>query len=216
MKKLISMMLMLLSVIMVGCSNGDKIEKAFGEYAKNENIPNYNGINKIECTDSLPFDELAAIPKIESQIDSIKKLLDAKIQDLTSYYGGLSYAKKQQLGTEYARIGAEYGELCVNDIDNDEPINTLKDALEDLSPYRQPLYVYHIIAKVGTQDISYFAFSVGDDITFVKAEDKSDAMRKNKKLCQFQDAMMNVVRTKFVPRTMLIDDIDKFIGNGSN
>lgn len=78
MKKLISMMLMLLAVIMVGCSNGDKIEKAFCEYAKNENIPNYNGISKIECTDSLPFDELAAIPKIESQIDSIKKLLDAK------------------------------------------------------------------------------------------------------------------------------------------
>lgn len=213
MKKLIAIVMMTLAVVMVGCSKGDKIEKAFSEYAKTENIPNYNGISKIEYTDSLPFDELTAIPKIESQIDSIKKLLDAKIQDLTSYYGGLSYAKKQQFGTEYARIGAEYGELCVTDIDNDEPINALKDALEELSPYRQPLYVYHIIAKVGTQDISYFAFSVGDDISFVKAEDKSDAMRKNIKLCKFQDAMMNVIRTKFVPRSMLIDDIDSFIGN---
>lgn len=216
MKKLITVVMLMLAIVIVvvGCNNGDKIEKAFDEYAKNENIPNYNGISRIECTDSLPFDGLVAIPKIESQIDSIKKLLNAKIQDLTSYYGGLNYAKKQQLGTEYARIGAEYGELCVNDIDNDGSINALKDALEELSPYRQPLYVYHIIAKVGTQDISYFAFSVGDDISFVKAEDKSDAMRKNKKLCQFQDAMMNVVRTKFVPRSMLIDDIDKFIGNG--
>ncbi len=213
MKKLISMVLMLLAVIMVGCNKGDKIEKAFSEYAKTENIPDYNGISKIECTDSLSFDELVAIPKIESQIDSIKELLDTKIQDLTSYYGGLSYAKKQQLATEYARIGAEYGELCVNDIGNDEPINALKDALEDLSPYRQPLYVYHLIAKVGTQDISYFAFSMGDDISFVKADDKLDAMRKNKKLSQFQDAMMNVIRTKFVPRSMLIDDIDNFIGN---
>lgn len=214
MKKLIAIVMMMLAVIMVGCNKGDKIEKAFSEYAKAENIPNYNGISKIECTDSLPFDELVAIPKIEFQIDSIKKLLDAKVQDLTSYYGGLSYVKKQQLGTEYARIGAEYGELCVNDIGSDEPINTLKDALEELSPYRQPLYIYHIIAKVGTQDISYFAFSVGDDISFVKAEDKSDAMRKNKKLSQFQDAMMNVVRTKFVPRSMLIDDIDNFFDNG--
>ena len=92
MKKLIAIVMMTLAVVMVGCSKGDKIEKAFSEYAKTENIPNYNGISKIECTDSLPFDELTAIPKIESQIDSIKKLLDAKIQDLTSYYGGLSYA----------------------------------------------------------------------------------------------------------------------------
>ena len=212
MKKLIAIMLMLLPML-VGCSKGDKIEQAFSEYAKEQNIPDYKGISHIECTDSVPFAELVAIPKIELQIDSIKELLDNKVREMTDYYGGLSYANKQRLATEYARIGAEYGELCVTDIDNKEPINALKDALEELSPYKHPLYVYHIVAKVGTQDVSFYAFAVGDDISFVKADGKDDAMRKNPKLVRFQEAMMNVVRTKFVPRSMLIDDIDSFMGN---
>ena len=197
----------------MGCDKGDKEERAFSEYAKNQNIPNYNGISSIECTDSILFAEYAAIPTIEHQIDSVKKCLDKKVRDMVAYYGTLNYANKQRLATEYARIGAEYGELCVNDIDSREPIDAIQDALEELSPYKLPLYIYHIIAKVGAHDVSFYAFAVGDDISIVKADDKADAMRKNQKLMRFQEAIMDVINTKLVPRSMLIDDVDSFMGN---
>lgn len=38
-------------------------------------------------------------------------------------------------------------------------------------------------------------------------------MRKNDKFVKWRDAIDAVVRTKFVPQSMLIDDIDKFISN---
>lgn len=211
MKKLMAMMLMLLPML-VGCNKGNKIEQAFSEYAKEQNIPDYKGISNIELVDSVIVTD--AISNIEFRVDSVKALLDSKFKDLTNYFGNLPYGKKQQLATECARIGAEYGEICVNDLGDNESINALKDAVEELSPYKQPLYIHHIITKVGAQEISFYAFSVGDDIFFVKADNITDAMRKNPKIAQWQDAMMNVVRTCFVPQSMLIDDIDSFMGNG--
>ena len=213
MKKLIAMMM--LAVMMVGCQKGDKIESAFTEYAETENIPNFNGVVSIECTDTLDFVKTAPISVLEHQADSVKALLRAKMTEMTDFYGDLNYSKKQQLATEFARIGAECGELWVNDthdIHGNHALNKLKDAMEALSPYKEPLYFYHIIAKVGSNDISYYGFVCGEDISFVKADDLSDAMRKNDKLVQFQEAMMNVVRTDFVPYSVLIDDIDKLMG----
>jgi len=212
MKKLIVMMM--LAVLMVGCGKGDKIETAFSEYAEAESIPNYKGISSIECTDSLPFEDVANVSKIRFQVDSIQKLLTSKVEEMTEFYSKLSSSKKQQLATEYARIGAECGDLWVNKTrNNDETINELKNALDDLSPYKEPLYIYKIIAKVGTNDIPFYGFSCGEDISFVKADDLSDAMRKNEKLVKFQDAMMNVVRKDMVPYSVLIDDIDNLMGN---
>lgn len=130
---------------------------------------------------------------------------------MTTYYGSLSNVKKQQLATEFARIGAEYGEFCVNNTGNKDAINALKDALDELSPYGEPLYIYHIIANIGANDISFYGFSCGKDILFVKANDLSDAMRKNEKLVRLQEAMMQIVSTKMVPCSMLIDDIDKLM-----
>lgn len=212
MKKIIAIVMMMLAVVMVGCNKGDKIEKAFSEYAKTENIPDYNGVESIELVDSVVSND--AVSKIEFQADSVSKLLDKKIKDLTAYYGGLSYSDKQQYATEYARIGAEYGEICVNNTGNDEAIIALKDAVENLSPYKQPLYIHHIKAKIGSQSISFYSFSVGDEVSIIKAEDINDAMRKNDKFVKWRDAIEAVVRTKFVPQSMLIDDIDKFISNG--
>ncbi len=204
-------MLMLLPIL-VGCNKGNKIEQAFTEYAKEQNIPDYKGISNIEIVDSVIVTD--AISNIELRVDSVKALLDSKFKDLTNYFGDLPYGKKQQLATECARIGAEYGEICVNDLGDNKSITALKDAVEALSPYKQPLYIHHIIAKIGAQEISFYAFAVGDDISFVKADNITDAIRKNPKMEQWHDAMMNVVQTNFVPHSMLIDDIDNFMGNG--
>ena len=210
MKKLIAMMM--LAVVMVGCQKRDKIESTFMEYAETEKIPNFNGISSIECVDTMSFTDKDPISIIENQIDSVNSLLKNKVEKMTEYYGNLSYSKKQQLALEFARIGAETGELWVNDTKNDDTIDELKDALDTLSPYKEPLYMYHIIAKVGNNDISFYGFACGEDITFVKADELSDAMKKNEKLVNLQDAMMSVIRTKLVPHTILIDDIDKMMG----
>lgn len=215
MKKILILILTMLTVAIVGCKHDNRIESAFKEFAKSEKIPNFNGISTIECTDTLPFDDVANVPRIEAQIDSVKGLLTEKIQKMTTYYGNLSNVKKQQLATEFARIGAEYGEFCVNNTGNKDAINALKDALDELSPYGEPLYIYHIIAKIGTNDISFYGFSCGKDILFVKANDLSDAMRKNEKLVRLQEAMMQIVSTKMVPCSMLIDDIDKLMSTTS-
>lgn len=210
MKKLISMMM--LAVVMVGCGKGDKIESAFSEYVKTEKIPNYNGIVSVECTDTMDFTKVNPISYITNQIDSVDTLLKTKVEQMTKFYGNLSPVKKQQLALEYARIGAECGGLWVNDAhDKDKVLNEYKDAMDELSPYKEPLYFYHIIAKVGSNDISFYGFSCGDEITFVKAEDISDATRKNEKMVRYHEAMMNVVRTKIVPHSVLIDDIDKLM-----
>ncbi|WP_289755301.1 hypothetical protein [uncultured Duncaniella sp.] len=211
MKKLLTILLMMLPML-VGCNKDNKIEQAFSEYAKEQNIPDYKGISNIEIVDSVIVTD--AISKIEFQADSVKDLLDVKFKDLTEYVHNLPNGKKQRLATECARIGAEYGEICVNDLGDNKSITALKDAVEELSPYKQPLYIYHIIANVGVQEISFYAFAVGDDLSFVKTDDITDAIRKNPKTARWQEAMMNVIRSCFVPHSMLIDDIDRFMGNG--
>lgn len=215
MKKILTLILSMLTVAIVGCKQDNRMESAFKEFAKAEKIPNFNGISSIECTDTLPFDDVANVPRIEAQIDSVKGLLTEKIQKMTTYYGGLNNVKRQQLATEFARIGAEYGEFCVNNTGNKDAINALKDALDELSPYGEPLYIYHLIANIGAKDISFYGFSCGKDILFVKADDLSDAMRKNEKLVRLQEAMMQIVRTKMVPCSLLIDDIDKLMNTAS-
>lgn len=147
---------MMLAVVMVGCQKGDEIESAFTEYAETQKIPNFNGVVSIECVDTMSFTDKDPIKIVENQIDSVNNLLKTKVEAMTEYYGNLSYSKKQQLALEFARIGAETGELWVNDTKNDNTIDELKDALEALSPYKEPLYMYHIIAKVGNNDISFF------------------------------------------------------------
>lgn len=209
MKKLIVMMM--LAVMMVGCDNGNKVESAFKKFAETENIPNFDGISSIECTDTLDFVKTAPISSLQHQADSVKNLLRTKMENMTEFYRNLSYTKKRQLATEVARIGAECGELWVNDPRDNQALNQLKDAKDALSPYDEPLYFYHIIAKIGTNNISFYGFSCGEDISFVKADDLSDAMRKNEKLSKFQQAMMNVIKTDFVPYSILIDDIDNLM-----
>lgn len=216
MKKLIVMTM--LAALMVGCSRRDKIETAFYEYAETENIPNYKGIKSIECTDTIPYEELANIPETEAQIDSVKTLLTDKVNAMMDYVKTLSHSQGERIINEVARIGAEYGEICVKDLDlnNGESVAKLKEALDEVSPYKEPLHIYHIVAKIGGRnDISFYGFSCGEDISFVKADDKGEAVLKNKKLAKLFNAMQEVISAKIVPHSMLIDDIDKIMDNGN-
>ncbi len=69
MKKILILILTMLTVAIVGCKQDNRIESAFKVFAKSEKIPNFNGISSIECTDTLPFDDVANVPRIEAQID---------------------------------------------------------------------------------------------------------------------------------------------------
>lgn len=209
MKKLIVMMM--LTAAIASCNKGDKIQSAFSEYVKTEKIPNYNGIVSIECADTMDFVKVPPVTYIKNQIDSVDTLLRSKVEKMTEFYGNLGYSEKRQLATEVARIGAECGELWVNNSRDNQALNEFKDAVEEISPYNEPLYFYHIIAKVGASDISFYGFSCGEEISFVKAENISDAIRKNEKLTQYENALMNVIRTNVAPCAMLIDDIDKLM-----
>lgn len=213
MKKLTFILLLFASILsLTACGSDSKVESAFKDYAKTENIPNFKGIKSIECTDTIPYEEIANIEETEHQIDSVKTLLLDKFSAMTDYVKTLSYAQGKKIVNKVALIGTKVGDIGLNSLNNNnESIGKLKNALEEVSPYKDTLYIYHIIAKVGDNDISYYGFSCGEDISFVKADRKEDAVSKNEKLMNVFNASMYIIETEIVPRSMLIDEINEIM-----
>lgn len=213
------MLLSLIAISFTACGNKDNkseskdnIREAFINYVQEEEVPDFQEISKIECIDSINFyeDEMS-VQRLKFQIDSTKALATKKIENMTECFGKLSDKKREQFVTEFARLGAEYGELCVNSHEDTGTLKRLQEAIEKISPYKHTLYINQITAKIGNQDVTFFAFSVGNKVDIVKADTEQDALQKNKKLLRCGTAMMDVIQTELVPYSILIEDIDSFM-----
>lgn len=210
MKKLIVMML--LAVLMVGCSHKPKspIEARFERFINTENLANdYIGIDSIVLLDSVNL--FAHYDKLIVYNDSIKTVLFAEMKELNSKEMYKVRSEKDAIN----HLGLIYRLSEVTNKEVEAPIKEkISLFLEDIPNADGWYSTYKIVARFKSGERVYYAHNFAFEDTITISTDRVGGLtRKAERITDyFVDYMVKVS----APKGVLLDDVKDFRKKISN